>query len=574
MPQLVQSAYNTVAKYQSRTCTVTFDEPSKPGSLLIVICAAAGTIPTDLTNPRDGNNQVFTKIGKTGAVSNPNDQEEVWGLRDIQLTSWYTQNAPVTRSVSVTALDDNKSQQLYFLEYTDMAQANVLDKVTGRQAENRDPFTGSTGTIAQADELILGIICNQYASTSQFGFKGDLSRLFESVSPQKYGNKTNQDWERSRVSIHQQISTTAGNYSLECDLSTTRRWMTYLITFRGGTTGPVKITSTQQTQPMISTDGHGDLSVFGPLKSGVDEDVEIPPMIQNIDGGGHIGPFNYQYRLGNWNGLLIGSGTNYHVQDTDGLNGWTIRTSDEDRPRADGAYRGIDLSDARNVIFNMNVGRGRDEVERNMDTLYRALIPQRDTDWELIWRHPTHGLKMMRVRPGDLVRDRNNRQLIFSKQRFVLRAADPRHYSAIEIRKEIQNTPSSLTNDPPKTQVFNIGNSPAYPVIMFEGPSSGDPVSRIELINETALVNLELELTLQKGGFLICDMDARVTGVPRSIITLDGQSKYGAWQLPREPFRIDPDPTGFGGFNEVYLRTIPEGAPIKCTMVYRDTWYG
>jgi hypothetical protein len=571
MPLLEQSAYNTVAKYQSRTCTVTFDQPSKPGSLLIVVCAAAGTIPTDLTNPKDGNGTTFTKIG------GPQDQEEVLGLRDIQMTAWYRQDAPPTRSVSVTALDDNKSQQLRMFEYSGMAQSNVLDKVVLRQSSesgSKDPFTGSTGTISQGDELILAFICNQYASTAQFGFTSSLSRLYENTSPQKYGNKTNQDWERSRLTVHQAISTVASSYSLDCDLSTTRRWLCYLVTFRGSTTGPARMTSKIQTTPMISTSGRGDLTVFGPLQSGVDPDNPPPPMIQTVDGGGHIGPFAYQYRLGGWDGLLIGSGTNFHVEGTEGLGGWTIRTSDEDRPRADGAYRGIDLSDARNVIFRMNVGKGRLEVERNMSTLYRALIPQRDTDWELIWRHPIEGLKMMRVRPGDLIRQRNNRQLVFSEQRFLLRAADPRHYSAVAIRKEIQVSPPGDIDDFIRTQLFNLGNSPAYPVITFTGPEFGDPVSRIQLVNESALVALELELTLQKGSTLVCDMDARVTGVPRSIITLDGQSKYGAWQLPREPFRIDPDPTGFGGYNEVYLRTIPEGAPIKCAIEYRDTWYG
>jgi hypothetical protein len=67
-------------------------------------------------------------------------------------------------------------------------------------------------------------------------------------------------------------------------------------------------------------------------------------------------------------------------------------------------------------------------------------------------------------------------------------------------------------------------------------------------------------------------MDGRITGAPRSPITLDGQSKYGSWQLPRDPFRIDPDPSGQGGFNNLYLRTTPAGAPVTATLEYRDTW--
>lgn len=551
-PVLEQSAYNTVAKYQSRTCRATFDRPTKPGSLLIAVCAAAGTLPSDLTTPSG-----FTKIGETG-------------LRDMQMTVWYRQAAPSTRSVSVTALDDNKSQQLRVFEYSGMAQTNVLDKVVIKQAESRDPFTGSTGNIAQADELVLAFVANQYASTAQYGFRGNLSRLYESTSPQRWWLAYNQDWERSRLSIHQAISTSVQSFNLDADLSTSRRWMTILVTFRGGSSGPARFTSTQQPT-MLTTGGRGDLTVFGPLSSGVL--TEPPPMISTGSQQARIGPFNYQYRLGGWTGLLIGSGTNFHVQGTDGLGGWQVRSSDEDRPRGDGALRGIDLSAARQVIFNVNVGRGRDEVERNMDALYRALVPQRDTDWELIWRHPTGPLRMMRVRPVDLTRQRNNKQITFANQSFALRAADPRHYAAVPTKVNIPVTPAGAV-EPQRTRVTNIGNSPAFPIVTIQGPAFGEPVSRIQLVNETALVTLELELTLQRGGVLVADMDARITGVPRSIITLDGQTKYGSWQLPRDPFRIDPDPTGFGGYNEIYLRTEPAGYPVTCTLEYRDTWAG
>lgn len=551
-PVMEQTTYATVAKYQSRTCTATFNRPTKPGSLIILVCAAAGTLPSDLTTPPG-----FTLIGKTG-------------LRDMQMSVWYRQASPSITSLSVRALDDNKSQQLRAFEYSGMAQSNVLDKVVIRQAEDRDPYTGNTGNIAQADELVLAFVANQYASTAQYGFRGNLARLYESVSPQLWWLGWNQDWERSRLSIHQAISTQVGSYSLDADLSTSRRWMTIIATFRGGSTGPARFTSTQQDKPALTTSGTGNLTVFGPLQHKLSSNA---PMLKTDTQMARMGPFNYQYRLGGFKGLLIGSGTQFHVEGTEGLGGWTVRTSDDDRPRGDGALRGIDLESARQVVFNMNVGKGRDEVERNMAALLRTLVPQRDTDWELIWRHPTEPMKMMRVRPTDLVRARNRTQLNMAKQAFALRAADPRHYAAIPTKVKIPVTPT-LGGDPQRAKVVNIGNAPAYPIITVKGPEYGEPVSRIQLVNETALVTWEVELTLLKGSILVGDMDARITGVPRSIITLDGQTKYGSWQLPRDPFRIDPDPTGFGGYNNIYLRTVPAGAPVECTLEYRDTWAG
>jgi hypothetical protein len=547
-PVLEQSAYNTVGKEESRRCTATFSTATRPGSLLIVVCAAAGTLPSNISGPSG-----FTRIASRG-------------LRDIQAIAWYRPNAPATRSVSVYSEDADKSIQLRAIEYSGMAQANVLDRINIESSESEGPHTGWSGWTAQADELVFATIINQYASTSQYGFSGGLTRLYDNTSPQRYRGDSDSDWERSRMTIHQAAPNKIGSWQLRARMSTDRRWAGFIFTFRGGTSGPARMVSTGQP-PALTTGGTGDLTVFGPLVS-----RDQPPAL-TTGGDAWMGPFNYQYRLGGKTGLLIGSGTKYHVEGTDGLGGWQVRTSDDDLPRNDGALRGIDLQSAREVVFKMNVGRGRDEVERNMQELYRALVPQRDEDWELLFRFPTLPLQMMRVRPIDLIRARNSGQLQFAAQSFALRAADPRHYNAAPTRVEIPNTPAGAL-EPVRTRVVNIGNSPAYPVIYVEGPSYGEPVTAVQLVNDSALVNFEARLVLQRGSLLVGDMDARITGAPRSPITLDGTSKYGSWQLPRDPFRVEPDPTGYGSYNEVYLRTEPAGAPVRCWLEYRDTWAG
>jgi hypothetical protein len=550
---LEQSTYATVAKYQSRTCTAVFDRPTKQGSLLVAVVAAAGTLPSNITGPSG-----WSKIVDTG-------------LRDMQMAIWIRANAPATLFVSTTSQDDNKSQQLRVFEWSGMAQTNTLDKVTVRQSESRDPFTGSTGNTAIGDELVMGFVANQYASTSQYGFQGNLSRLYESTSPQGYSRGSNQDWERSRLSVHAAIPSTIGNFSLSADLSTTRRWMAALVTFRGGTSGPARMSSTANPSGLATT-GSGDLTAFGPLQTGLKEGVAT-----SFSTGGElarVGPFNYQYRLGGWGGLLIGSGTRFLVESTEGLGGIEVRTSDDDLPRNDGALRGIDLASSRTVVFRMNVGRGREEAERNMAALMRWMMPQREEDIELLFRFPTLPLQMLRCRPIRSLRRRDGTQISWTAQEFALQAADPRIYSAISKTIDIPVTPGSAV-DPVRAQVVNIGNSAAYPKITIYGPPAGAaPVTRLQLVNETALVNFEAELMLLPGSILTADMDARIRGSAISPISLDGQAKYGAWQLPREPFRIDPDPAGFGGYNEIYLRTEPAGAAVRCTLEYRDTWMG
>lgn len=554
-PVLEQTTYNTVAKYQSRVCTATFNQPTKPGSLIVIECSSAGTVPSNVTlNSPSG----FTNICSRG-------------MRDVQMDIWYRQACPSISSLQVQAQDDNKSLQLRAFEYSGMAQTGGTDKLLIQSAgsfeeENSNPYTGTTATTAQADELVLAFITNQYAPTTQSGFSGNLVKLVENTSPQSYffGVFSNEDWERSRVSIHQAITTATGQFGLTGHLSTDRRWISCIATWKGASSGPAKFTST--TAPTaVKVGGRASLTVFGPL---ISHGTGI------VTGGSQarMDLFNYQYRLGGWGGLLIGSGTNFLVEGTDGLDGWQVRTSDDDLPRGDGALRGVDLEQARQVVFHMNVGQTRDDVERNMEILYRALVPRRDEDFELLWRHPTHVQKMMRVRPVDLVRTRSSEQLNFAGQSFALRAADPRQYSAVSHTVVVPNSPTA--GAPVITNVVNAGNSAAYPVITIAGPSSGPPVSRVTLVNASGLISFDVQLTLLKGSVLTGDMDARITGAPRSPVSLDGQSKYGSWQLPRDPFRIDPDPSGQAGFNQLYLRTIPVGAPVVCTLTYRDTWSG
>lgn len=286
-----------------------------------------------------------------------------------------------------------------------------------------------------------------------------------------------------------------------------------------------------------------------------------------------MGPFEGQYRLGGWTGKLIGAGTKFHVESTEGLYGWTVRTSDEDLPREDGSLRGVDLASARQVLFKLNVGRGRDEVEANMMELYKALAIRRDEDIELLWRRRGHPLKIMRCRPIDLLRTNDHTQLVFSKQQFVLRAADPRHYGAIQ--KTVQIPISANAAIPNYESVINEGNSEAYPLIRIKGPSNGVPVTRVALINVNGLYTFDVRLQIPSASSLLeGDMEAAVTSSGKSIITLDGQTKYGAWQLPRETFKLEPDPVLAGGENILYCITEPANAPIEVTLTYRDTWDG
>ena len=63
-------------------------------------------------------------------------------------------------------------------------------------------------------------------------------------------------------------------------------------------------------------------------------------------------------------------------------------------------------------------------------------------------------------------------------------------------------------------------------------------------------------------------MCARVAGLPVSAVTIDDVSKYGAWQSPRIPLRLQP------GINNLMFEVEPAGTAVTCAIEYRSTWSG
>lgn len=557
MPALEQSCANTVAKNQSRSVTATFTDITNAGNCLIASAVCAGGPAATYTISSSGG-ATWTLIGN-----------RTFG--DLQSLVWIAQNAPSTTSITVNG-DAARSIQLRAMEYSGVHQSQALDKISVGTGQTGQAYTGLSGTTTQADSIAIAVVGSQYASTTHAGFSGGLTRLFESVSPSSYGFfQSNQDWERSRCTIHHNITASVSNFYLYALLSSIRNWIAFIICLRGQSQGPVKFSSTKTRQNMVLT-GKGTLTVFGPLRATLTSSKTM--VTAGIYKQSRIGPFNYQYRLGGWSGLLIGDGTPYQVESFEGLEGWELRTSDDELPRGDGSLRGVDLAASRQILFEVKVGTDlggwgdygalaqQTDVEGSMDTLYRALVPQRDGDWELIWRHPGRPLRMVRVRPTNLIRGLDYQQTVVQMQKFTLIAADPRHYSAFQREAVIGSVQGGAII--PKT-VINQGNGSAYPNLRINGTQN---VSRVELVNASYDVSFTVQAQLPAGSTLVGDMEARATGAARSVVTIDGQSKYGAWSHPRETFFLGP------GQNDVHMITEPPGANVTATLTYRDTYQG
>jgi hypothetical protein len=551
-PKLEQTAYNSCARYERKDVTIWFDEATANHSLIVLEVIFGGG-ECDLAVPAG------FQVVRIAARGN------------VQVGKWYYQDAPSMESITIVARD-HRSIQVRAKEYSGAALTNVLDQVVVATDESDQCHTGTTGITAQADEIISATVANAYTSCSQRGFSGGLARLFENLSPQSYKryyqSYYNDDSDRTRCTHHHLIVSVITRWFLTCSMTSSREWVAILCTFRGASSGPILMSSKLQNPVLkAGNGGRATLYCFGLLTS----QNQTTPMSSNPTGSAIIYPFNYQYWLGTQR-LLIGSKTPYLVRTVEGLYGILVRTSDSNQPRNDGDQRGLDLQSARDIIFSMKLGRNVDEIALNTATLYRALIPQREQDWPLIWRRPDEPAKMMMVRPIDVPQSNDSTQLHYADRKFALRAADPHHYSAVLKKITIPNSPNRLA--PIIVQVTNEGDIPAYPVITVIGPTSGPSVTRVTLTNRTNLILFDVQLSIPNKATLVGDMQSRITSAPVSQITLDGQPKYGAWQLPRDTFRIEADPTGMNGFNELYLTTVPAGAPVVCTLSYRDTWAG
>ena len=518
----------------------TFTTPTTPGSYVLVVATMAGGEDLEYDLSDSG----FTVLSDhdTG---------------DLQVVIWGRANCPALSSITLYG-ESYRGVTLRLLEYSGVAQASAVDKTTSGSGNSSSASTGTTGTTSQADELVVAVLANQYQSTTQSGFTGGLTKLFEEVVP----SGGPQDWERAPTPIHQRNVNATATFSLGATLSSARRWLGTLITFKSLSTGPAKLYST--TQPALYTVGGNSgskLIVFGRLISATQPALYIA-------GAGvraRIGPANYQYRLGGWSGLTIGSGTDYLLEEITGLEGYEVRTSDDDLPRDDGALRGVDLQTSRLISVKTNFAGTRQEIEDRWAALLRYLVPQRDSDWELLFRHPGQPLKSVYVRPTSVLRGLDSVQVFMHTQAFVLRAADPRHYSAT-----ISTVAVPITSDranPSLAQAINIGNANAYPTIRVGGPSAG-AASRVTLTNTSTGGVFDVAATLGQGAELLADMRARVAGLPVSAVTIDDVSKYGAWQSPRTPFALAP------GINNLMFEVEPAGTAVTCSLEFRSTWSG
>lgn len=205
--------------------------------------------------------------------------------------------------------------------------------------------------------------------------------------------------------------------------------------------------------------------------------------------------------------------------------------------------------------------------------------PSRDLDFPLKFKRPGQPERLINCRPVQLVR--SEAFLKFNRVGFppvVLRAVDPRIYSS-EVRSgtaAVYATTGGGTDfavdfdadfaggSQTELVVQNDGTADAYPLVRFYGSSTGS-VDGVTLTNTTTGQVLDVSAAIAAGQILTADMEAAATGANRLVVSLDGASRYGDWELPREAFALAP------GSNTLRFEVTGTADDAVCNLTWRDT---
>ena len=209
-----------------------------------------------------------------------------------------------------------------------------------------------------------------------------------------------------------------------------------------------------------------------------------------------------------FNGLTIGTGTNYLITNVEGLGGTApLRIQDDNRGYIDGSYTGRDFYDERTVYFDITVlGDSSTTAQENYKDLQIAFAPQPLG----YYVDPTgltpaaDQLKLFQFRlnadTGDMRMYGRSRGLItpidadfaygYIQTRVQMSFPDPRYYS--DSGTTVTGSSVSLTNN---------GWATSCPVITIASPSASGTITDGTITMQFAAVS---------GGALVIDLLSRV----------------------------------------------------------------
>lgn len=287
---------------------------------------------------------------------------------------------------------------------------------------------------------------------------------------------------------------------------------------------------------------------------------------------------DYQYQLG---ALVMGPGTPYRIKNVRGLFDLDVDSGAVPIPRGDGSIEGDDWVSAKNIEIEIAVhGPKRTQEHAELVEALQFEAQRARESKLLVFKEPGLSERQIRVRPiGRAVTLDVTSEFGMRPVLVRLHAADPRIYSNVlqSILMQALVAGSAGTDMPMNfasnfevnqtetTILHNAGIARAYPLIRFFGPGAGT-VDAVAIVNETNGSRIDITTAILTGQTLRADMEAYVTANGNQVIGLDGSSRYGDWELPREPFWLAP------GDNIVRYEVTGTSDDSVVRVNWRDTW--
>jgi hypothetical protein len=283
-------------------------------------------------------------------------------------------------------------------------------------------------------------------------------------------------------------------------------------------------------------------------------------------------------RQRSFNGYLLGKPGPWGIVSEEGLEDLEVRDGDKLIPRDDGSTPGLHLADSRHIILRLVTTGDRETITANVAELEAATGRMRDGEAQYVFKNPHTDERFVRARP--IRRSRPRTQESEHGPVFVdlaLKVADPRIYSS-ELHQELVHEfgvsgggfdfpivefPINMSDSTQQTTVaVNEGPEDAYPRIVVQ--VNAGTMTSVTVSNLTNGDTVTVTTSVVAGQQLIMDFDSLIRATGGPVISIDGSSRYGAWVLPRDPFRLS------SGSNILILETT--GGTSVATISWRDTY--